>query len=254
MRIHLLLAALPAFAAICILPQELRAETALVAVAANFSDAAKEIETNFEADGKNQIDITTGSTGKLYAQIKEGAPFDAFLSADQKTPEKLIAETLGIAGSGFTYGIGKLALYSGDAKLLAGQDGAKVLAVRAYKHLAIANAELAPYGKAADAFLRNQTLYEQVKDRIVTGENIGQTFTMVQSGAADLGFVAHSQVLKEGQAGSFWLAPQSTYPAIKQNAVLLKHGENNEAAKAFLAFLKTDAALAIMKSHGYDQQ
>jgi molybdate transport system substrate-binding protein len=230
------------------------AETALVAVAANFADAAKEVETAFEADGKHQIDITTGATGKLYAQIKEGAPFDAFLSADQKTPKKLVDESLGVADSAFTYGVGKLALYSADAKLLADQDGAKVLTDGTFKHLAIANPELAPYGAAADAFLKSLFLKDRVADRLVTGENIGQTFTMVQTGAAELGFVAFSQVLKEGHAGSFWLVPQSTYPAIKQDAVLLKHGENNEAAKAFLAFLKMDTALAIMKTHGYDQK
>ena len=231
-----------------------RAGSGLIAVAANFSDAAKEIEAAFETDGGHQIDLTIGATGKLFAQIKEGAPFDVFLSADQKTPERLIAESLGVTGSVFTYGVGKLALYSAEPKLLDGQDGAKILATGLYRHLAIANPQLAPYGAAADAFLKSLFLKDRVQDRIVTGENIGQTFTLVQTGAADLGLVAYSQVLKEGQAGSFWLVPQSTYPAIKQDAVLLKHGENNKAAKAFLAFLKTDAALAIMKTHGYDQQ
>jgi molybdate transport system substrate-binding protein len=230
------------------------ADNALIAIAANFADAAKEIETAFEADGKHQIDITTGATGKLYAQIKADAPFDALLSADQKTPKKLVDESLGVAGSAFTYGVGKLALYSADAKLLANEDGAKFLAEGTFRHLAIANPELAPYGAAGDAFLKNLFLKERIQDRLVTGENIGQTFTMVQTGAAELGFVAYSQVLKDGQAGSFWLVPHSTYPAIKQDAVLLKHGENNETAKAFLAFLKTDTALAIMKTHGYDQQ
>jgi molybdate transport system substrate-binding protein len=230
-----------------------KAETALIAVAANFADAAREIETAFEADGKHQIDITTGATGKLYAQIKEGAPFDAFLSADTKTPYKLMNENLGIQFSMFTYAIGKLALYSADAKLLAHQDGAKFLAEGNFQYLAIANPELAPYGKAADAFLESAKLRDAVKDRLVTGENIGQTFTMVQSGAAEIGFVAYSQILKEGKEGSFWLVPQSTYKAIHQNAVLLTHGKDNEAAKAFLGFLRSDVAQAIMKTHGYDQ-
>jgi molybdate transport system substrate-binding protein len=207
------------------------ADTALIAVAANFADTAKEIESAFEAGGTHQIDITTGATGKLYAH-----------------------ESLAVTGSAFTYAVGKLALYSSDAKLLADQDGAKVLAGGTFKHLAIANPELAPYGAAADAFLKSLFLKERVQDRLVTGENIGQTFAMVQSGAAELGFVAYSQVLKEGAAGSSWLVPQSLYPAIKQDAVLLTHGADNEAAKAFLAFLKTETALAIMKTHGYDQQ
>jgi molybdate transport system substrate-binding protein len=231
-----------------------KADTALVAVAANFADAAREIETAFEADGKLQIDITTGATGKLYAQIKAGAPFDVLLSADQKTPKKMLDESLAVTGSDFTYAVGKLALYSSDAKLLDGEDGAKVLADGSFKHLAIANPELAPYGAAADAFLKSLFLKTRVESRIVTGENIGQTFTMVQTGAAELGLVAYSQVLKEGTAGSSWLVPQSLYPAIKQDAVLLNHGAENVAAMAFLEFLKTDGALAIIKTHGYDQK
>jgi molybdate transport system substrate-binding protein len=234
-------------------PSEAKADTALVAVAANFADAAKEIEAKFEAEGTHQIDITTGATGKLYAQIKEGAPFDALLSADQKTPQKMTAEGLAISGTLFTYAIGKLALYSSDPTLLAGEDGAMLLAEGKFRHLAIANPELAPYGAAADAFLKSLFLKERVQDRIVTGENIGQAFTMVQSGAAELGLVAYSQVLKEGAAGSFWLVPQSLYQPIRQDAVLLQHGADNAAAKAFLAFLKTDAALAVIKTHGYDQ-
>jgi molybdate transport system substrate-binding protein len=230
------------------------ADTALIAVAANFADTAKEIESAFEAGGTHQIDITTGATGKLYAQIKEGAPFDALLSADQKTPKKMQDESLAVTGSAFTYAVGKLALYSASATLLKNNNGAKVLVEGDYRHLAIANPELAPYGAAADAVLSSLSLKESVAPRLVTGENIGQTFTMVQSGAAELGFVAYSQILKEGAAGSFWLAPQSLYPAIKQDAVLLAHGADNEAAKAFLAFLKTETALAIMKTHGYDQQ
>ena len=230
------------------------AETALVAVAANFSDAAKKIETVFEADGGYQIDLTIGATGKLYAQIKQGAPFDAMLSADQKTPMKMQDEGLAVTGTAFTYAVGKLALYSTDPKMLDGRDGTKILAEGLFRHLAIANPELAPYGAAADAFLKNLSLKTRVEARIVTGENIGQAFTMVQSGAAELGLVAYSQVLKEGKDGSSWLVPQSLYPPIKQDAVLLKHGEANQAAIAFLAFLKTDEALAIMKSHGYDRQ
>jgi molybdate transport system substrate-binding protein len=228
-----------------------KAETALIAVAANFADAAKEIETAFEADGKHQIDITTGATGKLYAQIKEGAPFDVLLSADKETPDKLAYENLGVTETIFTYAVGQLALYSTSPTLLKNNYGPKVLTEGDYRFLAIANPELAPYGAAADAVIKKLSLETVIKDRLVTGENIGQTFTMVQSGAADLGFVAYSQVLKDGAAGSFWLVPQSLHPAITQDAVLLKHGTDNAAAKAFLEFLKTDAALAIMKAHGY---
>ena len=236
------------------LSTQAHAESGLIAVASNFSDAAKEIEAAFEAGGVHQIDLTSGATGKLYAQISQGAPFDAMLSADKSTPAKLEAENYAVTGTGFTYAVGKLALYSADPKLLDGKDGAAFLADGLFKFVAVANPDLAPYGAAADAFLQNLFLKDRVKDKLVVGENIGQTFTLVETGAADLGFVAYSQVLKEGQDGSYWLVPQSTYPAIKQDAVLLKHGENNKAATAFLAFLKTDAALAIMKTHGYDQE
>jgi molybdate transport system substrate-binding protein len=229
-----------------------KADTALIAVAANFADAAKEIEAAFEADGEHQIDLTTGATGKLYAQIKAGAPFDVFLSADFDTPDKLVYEHLGVSGTAFTYAVGKLALYSTSPTLLKNNYGPKVLAEGDYRFLAIANPELAPYGAAADAVIKKLSLEKTLKDRLVTGENIGQTFTMVQAGAAELGFVAYSQVLKEGQSGSFWLVGQSLYPYINQAAVLLNHGKDNEAAKAFLEFLKTKAALAIMKTHGYD--
>jgi molybdate transport system substrate-binding protein len=231
-----------------------KADTALIAVAANFANAAREIETAFEADGKYQIDITTGATGKFYAQIKEGAPFDALLSADRETPDKLAYENLGVTETIFTYAVGQLALYSTSPTLLKNNYGPKVLAEGDYRFLAIANPELAPYGAAAKAVIKKLSLEKTLKGRIVIGENIGQTFTMVQSGAADLAFVAYSQVLKGGKDGSFWLVEQSLYPAINQDAVLLAHGKDNDAAKAFLAFLKTEPALAIMKSHGYDQQ
>ncbi len=244
--------ALAAIALLIALPA--RAETALIAVAANFSDAAREIEIAFEAGGLHQIELTTGATGKLYAQIKQGAPFDVFLSADQKTPQILMDENLAATEGAFTYAVGKLALYSNSATLLKNNYGPKVLVEGDYRFLAIANPELAPYGAAADEIIKKLSLVDILQGRLVTGENIGQTFTMVQSGAAELGFVAYSQVLKEGKDGSFWLVQDNLYQPIRQDAVLLAHGKDNEAAKAFLAFLKTDAALAIMKTHGYDQQ
>lgn len=234
--------------------QSALADTATFAVAANFADAAKDLETAFEAAFPHDIALTSGATGKLYAHIKTGAPFDAFLSADQKTTKLLVNEGLGVADSRFTYATGKLALYSSDPMLLDGEDGAKILADGTFRHLAIASPNLAPYGAAADAFLKNLFLKSRVESRLVTGENIGQTFAMVQTGAAELGLVAYSQVLKEGAQGSFWLVPQSLYPPIKQDAVLLTYGQNNVAAIGFLAFLKTKDALAIMKTHGYAQK
>lgn len=234
--------------------QAARAETANIAVAANFADTAKELELAFEATFPHDIAFTSGSTGKLYAQIKAGAPFEVFLSADQKTAKLLVDESSAIAESRFTYATGKLALYSSDAMMLDGEDGAKILADGTFRHLAIANPDLAPYGTAAEAFLKNLFLKSRVESRLVTGENIGQTFAMVQTGAAELGLVAYSQVLKEGSEGSFWLVPQSLYPPIKQDAVLLTYGQDNVAAADFLSFLKSKDALAIMKTHGYAQK
>ena len=235
-----------------------RADNAIIAVATNFLDTATDIEARFEADGTHMIDIVAGATGKLYAQIKAGAPYDAFLSADQTAPQKLVDENLAVTGGAFTYAIGKLALYSANPNLFTDQNAEQFLLEGSYRYLAIANPELAPYGAAANIYLQNliatKSMSQSVlKDRIVTGQNIGQAFTLVQSGAAEIGLVAYAQVLKTGAGGSFWLVPPSAYPPIKQDAVLLTRGADNAAAIAFLAFLKTDVALAIIKSHGYDR-
>jgi molybdate transport system substrate-binding protein len=228
---------------------------ALVAVAANFAEAMRDIETAFEAQGVHTVTVTTGSTGKLYAQITKGAPFDVFLSADQKTPALLESNGGAVAGTRFTYAIGRLALWSADPALI-GPDGPDILASDAVRHIAIANPELAPYGAAAREALVALKLWDRVRTKLVLGENVGQAFAMVASGSATAGFVAHSAVAVAGAEsvgkGSVWVVPQPLFTPIRQDAVLLSHGAGNAAAKALLDFLKTPQAKTIMERHGYD--
>ena len=229
-----------------------RAEDVLVAVAANFAEAAQDLAAVYEKSSGNKVAITTGSTGKLYAQIKAGAPFHILLSADAKTPAKLEDEQAAIAGTRFTYAIGKLALWSTDAQRI-GTDGAAALQADSFQHLAIANPDLAPYGVAARETLQSLGLWDKLSPRIVMGENIGQTHSMVATGNAELGFVALSAVLnpKKPAEGSHWVVPQDKFKPIRQDAVLLNAGEDNQAAAGFLDFLKSPDAHALIEGYGY---
>lgn len=228
------------------------AEDVLVAVAANFADAAQELAAKYEVASGNKILVTTGATGKLYAQIMEGAPFHILLSADSKTPKKLADEKAAIADSSFTYAIGKLALWSSDPQRI-GSDGAAALSADDVQHIAIANPELAPYGVAAQETLQALGLWDKVQAKIVKGENIGQTHSMVASGNAELGFVAYSAVQnpKKKSEGSSWVVPQDIFQPIRQDAILLNVGAQSEAAKGFLDYLKTTEAHAVIESYGY---
>lgn len=226
-------------------PALAHAETALVAVATNFVKPAEKLAADLQAATGHEVSISGGATGKLYAQIAQGAPFDAMLSADAKTPAKLAAEGIA-AGEPFTYATGKLVLWSADANRDLTDPKA---ALGAARHIAIANPDLAPYGKAAIETLNKLDLAEAVKDRIVSGENIGQAQTMVASGAADLGFVAASGLAEAG--GSQWEVPGDLHAPIRQDAVLLKHGEENAAAKAFLDYLTSEPGKAVIASYGY---
>lgn len=229
-----------------------KAEDVLVAVAANFADAAEELAGKYGAASGNKVVITTGATGKLYAQIKEGAPFHILLSADQKTPKKLGDEQAAVADSSFTYAVGKLALWSADTNRI-GSDGAASLSADDVQHIAIANPELAPYGVAAQETLQALGLWDKLQPKIVMGENIGQTHSMVASGNAELGFVAYSAVLnpKKPAGGSHWVVPQESFKPIKQDAILLNAGAENAAAKGFLDYLKSAEAKALIESYGY---
>lgn len=244
------LALLMIFTALAVLP--VRAEETLVAVAANFAEVIQELKPAFERASGHKLQSTTGSTGKLYAQVKEGAPFHILLSADANTPKRMEKEKTAVAGSRFTYAIGKLTLWSADPGRI-GPDGAAALKTSDVRHIAIANPDLAPYGVAARETLQSLGLWDSLKAKIVMGQNIGQTHSMVATGNAQLGFVALSAVIgpRESAKGSRWDVPQSQFTPIRQDAVLLNAGGKNEAAIAFLKFLRTPEARAVIERYGY---
>jgi molybdate transport system substrate-binding protein len=229
-----------------------QADDVLVAVAANFAGAVEAIGKDFTKDTGHTIQVATGATGKLYAQISEGAPFTILLSADAKTPAKLEEDGNAVPGTRFTYAVGKLSLWSADEGRI-GADPKAALASPETLHVAIANPDLAPYGVAASEALTAMELWDTLQPKIVMGENIGQTFSMVESGAAQMGFIATSAIEVPGSApkGSRYDVPQSMFTPIRQDAVLLKAGESSEAAVAFLDYLKSDKAKAIIASFGY---
>jgi molybdate transport system substrate-binding protein len=219
-----------------------------VAVATNFTAAMAALVERFESRGEHEVLVSFGSTGNHYAQIKNGAPFDAFFSADVERPRLLEDEGVAVAGSRFLYAVGRLALWSSRAGYV-DADG-RVLATGDFRHLAIANPELAPYGAAARDVLTARGLWDSVQPRLVRGQDIGQAYSFVATGNAELGFVAYAQIKKPGGeiAGSHWLVPDSLHQAIEQHAVLLR---DTPAAREFLAFVKSDEARAIIRNYGY---
>lgn len=228
------------------------AEEVRVAVAANFLGTLNEIITNYQADTGHTVVVSSGSSGKLYAQIKHGAPFDVLFSADAERPQQLENEGLAVKGTRFVYSVGRLTLWSPDSKVVH-ENAQRVLSDGHFEHLAIANPRTAPYGMAAQQTLMKLGLWESLKDRIVQGENIGQTFQFVFSKNAQLGFVALSQVLdsKINGSGSRWDVPTSFHEPLEQEAVLLMMGKKNKAAQAFLDYVKGDKSLTIIKRFGY---
>ena len=229
----------------------LRADEIRVAVASNFADAVKAAVDVFEKKTGHRVILIFGSTGKHYAQIRNGAPFEAFFAADARRPALLETEGVARPGSRFTYAVGKVVLWSPDPDLIDADAGAGVLADGGFRHLAMANPKLAPYGKAAEEVMRKKGVWDDLRTRTVRGENIGQAFQFVKSGNAELGFVALSQIRKPGMAipGSFWRPPQALYTPIVQQAVLLKA---NPPARQFLAFMQEDAAVKIIERYGYE--
>lgn len=223
-----------------------------VAVASNFLSTLNEIILNFEKDTNHTVVVSAGSSGKLYAQIKHGAPFELFFSADVNRPRLLEEEGLAVQGSRFTYSVGRLTLWSPDPDMVR-EDGRAVLEEGAFKHLAIANPKTAPYGMAAEQTLRTLGLWEVLQDRLVLGENIGQTFQFVFSRNAQLGFVSLSQVLdpKIHARGSRWDVPSTFHDSLEQDAVLLKTGQHHVAANAFLEYVTRDTSRAIIERFGY---
>jgi len=219
-----------------------------VAAASNFAAALKSIVSRFEMRTGHKVRLILGSTGKLYAQIRHGAPFDAFFAADVARPERLEREGAAQSGSRFTYAVGKVVLWSPRAGYVDAEG--RVLEQGGFRRLAIANPKLAPYGRAAREVLQAYGLWGRLQGTLVRGENIGQTFQFVKSGNVELGLVANSQVKRPGHPieGSMWEVPQSLYSPIEQQAVLLS---NSEVARAFLAFVKGDESLAIIRGFGY---
>lgn len=227
------------------------AQEVVAAVAANFAAAMARIEPAFEQASGHQLTVVLGSSGKLVQQIRQGAPFDVLLSADVERPELLARTGLGVPTSRFTYAIGRLALWSPDPQAI-GADGAAFLRAGSFRHLAIGNPVVAPYGVAAQQVLENLGLWPLVQDRIVRGEDIGQVYAMVASGAAGAGFVALSQALGAARPGSHWTVPQDLYPLLKQDAILVARARANPAAQAFLDYLKSPPARALIAQLGYD--
>lgn len=227
------------------------AEEAIVAVAANFADVVEQLKSQFEDNSGHTLTVTIGSTGKLYAQVVNGAPFDVLLAADQVRPARLEQEERAVPGSRFTYAIGRVTLWSADPGRI-GTDGAVALG-NGFRHLAIANRGLAPYGAAAMEILESLGLAHDLSPKIVMGEDIGQTFALVATGNAELGFVALSYVLapQNKNPGSRWDVPVDLYTPIRQDAVLLEHGAGNAAAEAFMQFLQSDHARGTIERLGY---
>ena len=230
----------------------LHAAEAQVAVAANFAEPIKAIAAVLEKTTGHKLQITVGATGRLYAQIRNGAPFDVLLSADTKAPAQLEADGLAQPGSRFTYASGKLVLWSADATRVDAQGA--VLKTGGFRKLAMANPKTAPYGAASMEVIDKLGLTAALSPKLVQGESIGQTYNFAFTGNADIAFVALSQVLEGGRlkSGSMWVVPQNLYGPIQQDAVLLKRGANNEAPVALMKLLKSPNIKTLIRSYGYD--
>ena len=228
-----------------------RADEVPVAVAANFTAPMQKIAAEFEKESGHRVVASFGSTGKFYAQIKAGAPFEVLLAADDETPARLTAEGAAVPGTRTTYAIGRLVLWSAKPGLV--DDRGEVLRKGDFRHLSVANPKLAPYGLAAVEALTAMKLFDAVQPKFVTAENITQAHQFIASGNAELGFVALSQVIRDGRIGegSGWIVPAGLHQPIRQDAVLLLKGKDKPAATALLKYLKSEKAVALIRTHGY---
>lgn len=226
--------------------------TVLVAVASNFSKPMIEIAAEFSKATGHEAKLSFGSSGKFVSQLENGAPFEILLSADEKGSLKLEQAQLAVANTRFVYALGKLVLWSAKSGYV--DDQGKILTKGGFKHLALADPKLAPYGMAAIEVLQKQGLLEKLQPLFVQGENIAQTLQFISTQNAELGFVAYSQVIENGKiaSGSGWIIPSADYTPIRQSAILLKLGVENPAALALMDYLKSAAALAIIKKYGYE--
>ncbi len=222
-----------------------------VAVSVNFTAPMQKIAQDFEQVTGHKAILSFGSTGNFYAQIRNGAPFQILLAADDETPIKIEKEGLGVAGSRFTYAIGKLVLWSKQPGLV--DDKGEILRRGAFQRIAIANPKLAPYGAAAMETMSKLGVWSDLQPKFVQGENIAQTYQFISTENAQLGFVALSQVLAEGKIsqGSAWIVPASLHTPIQQDAILLTKGSENPAAVALMRFLRSDRAHVLIRSYGY---
>lgn len=244
-------ARLTLLAALSLLALHADAGEVRVAVAANFTAPMKQIAAMFQADTGHTVQVSYGATGKFYAQIRNGAPYDVLLAADDTTPARLAAEGLAAPASRFTYAVGKLVLWSKKPGYV---DGKGDVLKGPFDKLAIANPKLAPYGLAAQETLQKLGLWGEVQGRLVMGESITQTLQFADTGAADLAFVAMSQTVKDGKpiGGSAWAVPQALYTPIRQDAVVLAQPQDRAAAVAFMNYLKGARAITVIKRFGYD--
>ncbi|MGQ7299367.1 molybdate ABC transporter substrate-binding protein [Marinobacter nauticus] len=222
-----------------------------LAVAANFTDTTASLVETFEASTGHQVTASFGSTGKLYAQIRNGAPFDVFMAADAQRPQLLESDGMAVPGSRFTYARGKLVLWSPETAAFISPIA--YLNEQPFSRLAIANPKTAPYGLAAQQVLEHLELWSPLQPKLVRGDSIAQTFQFIASGNAQAGLVALAQVKAwPDQDGTLWRIPQSYYAPINQQAILLKRGADNTAARGWLAFLQSPDAVAIIQGYGYD--
>ena len=239
------------FAGLLLVATAVRADEIPVAVAANFTAPFNKIAAEFEKETGHKVIASFGSTGKFYAQIKNGAPFEVLLAADDETPAKLVKEGAGVGGSPFSYAIGKLVLWSAKPGVV--DDKGAVLKGGGFDHITLADPKLAPYGAAGVEVMKKMGVYDSLAPKIVTGETIAQAFQFVSSGNAQLGFVALSQVLKDGKSeGSAWIVPADLYTAIRQDAVLLTPGKDKAGPVALLKYLQGAKAQAVIRSYGYE--
>ncbi|MEN9493431.1 MAG: hypothetical protein RJA63_3880 [Pseudomonadota bacterium] len=229
----------------------LQAAELSVAVAANFTAPMQKIAKAFEKETGHTLALSFGSTGKFYAQIKNGAPFEVLFAADDETPARLEREGQGVEGTRFTYAIGKLVLWSKQPGLV--DDKGEVLRTGSFDRIALADPKLAPYGAAAMQTLNKLGLADTLRSKFVQGENIGQTYQFVATQNAPLGFVALSQVFVDGRVteGSAWMVPETLHDPIRQDALILAKGKDNPAAPELVRYLKGETAKNIIRSYGY---
>ncbi|PCK08598.1 MAG: molybdate ABC transporter substrate-binding protein [Alteromonadaceae bacterium] len=234
-----------------ILPHVSRAESIHIAAASNFTGAMKALVAEFEQASGHKVHVSFGSSGKFYAQIMHGAPFQIFFSADQAKPKALEKSGLSVSGTRFTYAIGALALWSSKPGFIDSEG--RRLRNGNFNKLALANPKLAPYGIAAIEVLESLKLKQNTRSKWVQGENIAQTYQFISTGNADLGFISLAQIRQKNQStpGSVWIIPTTLHEPIRQDAVLLKRGEKNRAAQELLKFIRSEQAQTIIKSHGY---